>query len=681
GPAAFGFFESPVTLQRVRLVRGALAGEGRVATPDFEWTGGEQIGSGTTRIEAGGPGLVLPAADSRTLVERRIEIAPGAEAAWSAGPLTMVDRARIENEGLFDVRGDLDLDTTCCGEPPTVHNAAGGTLRKSAGGGRATLAPGVRNDGTIEAPVGTLDLAGGLENITADRLDGGRYVVGATLAVGGARVVTNAADVRLAGAASRFEDSSGADALRDLSGNEAAGRLTLTGGRELAPRGDLANAGTVTLGDGASLAPAGEYVQPAGLTQLASPDAVLRPGSQARLDGGALRGPGTIEGSLVNHATVDPGLGVLRVTGDYSQDAVGTLAAAIAGVAEHTRLDVAGRARLGGALALATVGGFAPDPADEIEVIRHASEEGEFDAVEGLHPDPDHAYSEPDYDPAGVWLRPGTVPSVSIGDATVAEGDAGDTVATLQVTVEPRPTRRVRVDWSAADGTATAPADYEPASGTVAIPHGQDSAEIQVPVHGDSADEPDESFTVELSAPENATLARALGTATILDDDDEPPATDPPPGDGDPDRPPPPPHHQRPPHRPPTTRPTRCVDRLAPRSRLLKGRRGVRFRHRRLRLRGTARDRGCAGLARVAVAVARRKHHRCRYLKRNGRLGKRRSCARPRFVVARGRRTWRLRTRHRLPRGRYTVRTRAADRAGHRERRLRRVNFRRVRLR
>ncbi|MEA2352802.1 MAG: fibronectin-binding autotransporter adhesin, partial [Thermoleophilaceae bacterium] len=104
GPAAFGFFESPVTLQRVRLVRGALAGEGRVATPDFEWTGGEQIGSGTTRIEAGGPGLVLPAADSRTLVERRIEIAPGAEAAWSAGPLTMVDRARIENEGLFDVR-------------------------------------------------------------------------------------------------------------------------------------------------------------------------------------------------------------------------------------------------------------------------------------------------------------------------------------------------------------------------------------------------------------------------------------------------------------------------------------------------------------------------------------------------------------------------------------------------
>jgi Calx-beta domain len=681
GPAAFGFFESPVTLQHVRLARGVLSGEGRVSTADFDWAGGEQTGVGTTRIEPGGPGLTLASDASRELVQRSVEIAPGAAAAWSAGGLTMVDRAHIENEGLLDVQGDLGIDTLS--EPSTIHNAAGGVLRKSAGGGRSVLGAGVRNDGTIEAAAGTLDLGGGLENLSGDRLDGGRYVVTRTLAVAGARVFENAADVELDGPAARFEDSAGADALRDLAHN--SGTLALSGGRELGTSGHLANAGTVTLAGGAALAPAGEYVQPAGTTQLAGSGATLRPGAQARVEGGLLRGAGTVDGTLVNNATADPGLATLEVTGDYLQGGAGTLAATIAGRDDHTLLDVRGHAELGGTLALATSGGFLPESGDEFELVRHASEDGEFDAVEGLEPEPGHAFSPPDYDPRGVWLRPGTVPRVSVGDATVAEGDDGDVTATFGVTVDPTPTRRVRVDWSTANGSAVAPGDYEPASGTVTIPHGRASAEIQVPVHGDTADEADETFAVALRDPQNATLGRAGGSGTILDDD-EPDTPDPPDPPDRPDPPdaPDPPSRPRPPHRPPATGPRRCVDRKAPRSRLLKGRRGVRFKHRKLRLRGTARDRGCAGLRRVVVSVAlRKRHHRlCRFLKRNGRLTKRRkSCRHPRWITVRGKRSWRLRTRHRLPRGHYSIRVQGIDRASNRELKLRRANFRRVRLR
>jgi hypothetical protein len=273
------------------------------------------------------------------------------------------------------------------------------------------------------------------------------------------------------------------------------------------------------------------------------------------------------------------------------------------------------------------------------------------------------------------------VPSVSIGDATAAERGT----ATFTVTVDPVPTRSLRVDWRTHDGSATAPADYAASSGTLAIPHGQPSAEIEVPIAEDALDEPDEVFGVELSEPTGATLGRAQGLAAILDDDPpvvrRPPPHRPPRGGGKP------PH--RPPHRPPTGPPVRwphpqpphrCVDHRRPTSRLRPGRRGVRHGRRRLRLRGTARDRGCSHLRRVQVSIALHKHHRCRFVTKNGRLGKRRSCRRARWVTVRGRRTWRLSTK-RLSRGRYTIRTRAVDHAGNMERKRRSARPRRVRLR
>ena len=87
---------------------------------------------------------------------------------------------------------------------------------------------------------------------------------------------------------------------------------------------------------------------------------------------------------------------------------------------------------------------------------------------------------------------------------------------------------------------------------------------------------------------------------------------------------------------------------------------GVRRAGRRVTLRGRATDRGCGRVGRVEVAVARRAGKgRCRFVTSRGRLTRRRSCRRPRFLEAQGRETWTLKLR--LKPGRYRAVARAVD--------------------
>ncbi len=117
-------------------------------------------------------------------------------------------------------------------------------------------------------------------------------------------------------------------------------------------------------------------------------------------------------------------------------------------------------------------------------------------------------------------------PAASIGDATVAEGGSGTTDATLPVSLDRAPTTSVSVGWATSDGTATAPADYQATSGTVTFAAGQQTAQVTVPVQGDTADEPDETVLVDLSAPSGLTVADGHAVLTVTDDD--PPASTPP---------------------------------------------------------------------------------------------------------------------------------------------------------
>jgi hypothetical protein len=108
---------------------------------------------------------------------------------------------------------------------------------------------------------------------------------------------------------------------------------------------------------------------------------------------------------------------------------------------------------------------------------------------------------------------------IGIDDVTVLEGDAGTTGALFTLTLTPASQQAVTVSYATADGTATAGSDYQAASGSVTFNPGQASRTVAIQVIGDTADEPDETFTVNLSAAANADIVDSAGLATIVDDD------------------------------------------------------------------------------------------------------------------------------------------------------------------
>lgn len=113
-------------------------------------------------------------------------------------------------------------------------------------------------------------------------------------------------------------------------------------------------------------------------------------------------------------------------------------------------------------------------------------------------------------------------PTLAIGDVTV--GEAAGT-ATFTVTASAVSGKAIGVTATTANGTATAPGDYTTKTQTLSIPAGQTTATFAVTVLEDTLDEVDETFTVGLTAPTNATVADASGLGTITDDDDSPELT------------------------------------------------------------------------------------------------------------------------------------------------------------
>lgn len=111
------------------------------------------------------------------------------------------------------------------------------------------------------------------------------------------------------------------------------------------------------------------------------------------------------------------------------------------------------------------------------------------------------------------------VPGVSVDDVTVTEGNAGTTPATFTVSLDRPSPAPVTVDFATADGTAVAPADYAVTAGTVTFAPGETTKPVTAPVNGDTVDEPNETFTVVLSAASGAAITDPVGVGTIVDDD------------------------------------------------------------------------------------------------------------------------------------------------------------------
>src|SRR5205823_6576333 len=115
--------------------------------------------------------------------------------------------------------------------------------------------------------------------------------------------------------------------------------------------------------------------------------------------------------------------------------------------------------------------------------------------------------------------------SLSINNTSVTEGNNGNNQADFIVTLSAASGRTVTVNYATADGTATAPADYFSQSATLTFLAGETTKTINVQVRGDVLNEANETFTVNLSNPTNATITAATGTGTIIDDDPAPTVT------------------------------------------------------------------------------------------------------------------------------------------------------------
>ena len=109
---------------------------------------------------------------------------------------------------------------------------------------------------------------------------------------------------------------------------------------------------------------------------------------------------------------------------------------------------------------------------------------------------------------------------ISIDDVTMAEGNAGQTAFRFTVSLDGAQSGPVTVDFSTANGTATAPGDYVAGSGTVNFAPGETAKTVTVQVNGDTRKEANETFTVNLaSAIGNATIADGHAIGTIVNDD------------------------------------------------------------------------------------------------------------------------------------------------------------------
>jgi Big-like domain-containing protein/Calx-beta domain-containing protein/FIMAH domain-containing protein len=112
------------------------------------------------------------------------------------------------------------------------------------------------------------------------------------------------------------------------------------------------------------------------------------------------------------------------------------------------------------------------------------------------------------------------LPSISITDVSVPEGQSGTSNAVFTVSLSGAThTATVQVSYATADGTAASPADYAAGSGSLSFPPGTTSRTVSVAVNGDTVIEPNETFTVNLSAASNASIGDGQGVGTIVNDD------------------------------------------------------------------------------------------------------------------------------------------------------------------
>ena len=108
---------------------------------------------------------------------------------------------------------------------------------------------------------------------------------------------------------------------------------------------------------------------------------------------------------------------------------------------------------------------------------------------------------------------------MSAGVASLSSHFARTTSFAFAVSLSQPTTATVRVNFMTANIIAVAGVDYTFAHGTLIFSPGEASKTVTVAVRGDRTREQDETFRINLSAADGATLFDATGLAIIRNDD------------------------------------------------------------------------------------------------------------------------------------------------------------------
>ncbi len=286
----------------------------------------------------------------------------------------------------------------------------------------------------------------------------------------------------------------------------------------------VTNAGTLTIDSGTTFSVTGAaYQQTAGLTSLLG--GTLSSDHLVNIEGGTLVGAGTIQASLASSGTVEPGdpVGLLTVSGNYTQTSAGTLAVQTYGDfagTDYGQLNVAGAVTLAGGLQV--IPQYAPRLGDIYTVIEQQtaipvagtftgiSEGGTIEAAGNTF---NVSYA------GGSAINNVTltaVPAYSIADVSLPQVPSGIVDYVFTVTLAQPSSVPITLNYATQDMTATAGQDYLAAQGTLTFAPGQTTQTITVHVLGNASPEPSKTFRVVLSNPAQPATTAAYAIGTIV---------------------------------------------------------------------------------------------------------------------------------------------------------------------
>ncbi|MEX2168640.1 MAG: autotransporter-associated beta strand repeat-containing protein [Pirellulales bacterium] len=241
--------------------------------------------------------------------------------------------------------------------------AIGGNLAAAGGDGRLTISDG----GAVSAAAITLYSSGEifLNNTTT--------LTGPITSFGG-KIYTYSGDQALS---NNINQASGLLLVHTTDSSTALFSGTVSGVGGLLKNGSGFGGGTLTLTGnnsytGATIVNVGTLLVNGRITSATTVN-----------DGATLGGSGTIAANVTNNGIVAPGNspGTLHITGNYTQNAEGTLKIELASPTSFDRLAVTGNMALGGTLEISLIDGFMPSADQTFDILSWGSLVGAFSSV------------------------------------------------------------------------------------------------------------------------------------------------------------------------------------------------------------------------------------------------------------------------------------------------------------